>query len=420
MCKNLLSAKIDGVRRTAKQGLSEYAARWLPLGERQSRKPREPRFFVGRLVPLFAAALAIDEHRARKLIPRGRGEPRTRAEVDQRRAFAARCLGFYWSPFRRLEKLIHSGDRSSRTGLTEYLGLPAEWLADSEPRTKKVPVVKTGLLGLPVTATAERPMRDVSSTGSWERWIAAVMRRAAVILAPWDTKPSYRALQAVIRATRRDDRLRSRQTRPHKAAVRVAAATLVMRFGLPPEAEQVGWPGLRGWGRALGPTYRQARALLPAFRLFRQPGPTEAVELAGDHADEFLETRYGRPGDDDRVQIWRPVIVAAAPNGAIVAETVVKSVPVSLIGWHGGRMCYYGRDWVDPDGNAVAPPRPAAARVCQVVVTDPANGHRHHLTVPVFFGLPLRPWESAARRVHAAVAWTFGLSPDEYRPGTET
>ncbi len=55
-------------------------------------------------------------------------------------------------------------------------------------------------------------------------------------------------------------------------------------------------------------------------------------------------------------------------------------------------------------------------RIVQVVVRDATTGKRHQITVPPKYGRDLAKGKVEADRVHAAIAWTFGLRPDQYRP----
>lgn len=405
---NLLSDRTR-TRAQIRRSCAELASRWhkMPPISNENTAPKplfRPRAVNwDRWADRFAEALLMDRHCAKKLLPRIRHGDTT----ERTQSLLARCVGFYRDAnekFSALQKLIWTGHRVSRTGLTEWLGLQAEWLADSEPRTKEVETEEPGLLGLPKTVKRTVSCgRDVSSTGSWDRWCRRVMRRAATILAGWDTHPSYMALQDVVSTTRRDDRLRSRQTRPHRAAVRVAAATLVMRFGWPADLgeSEAPWSPVEEAGSSL----RRAREVLVACRIHRRRGEQPSVPLPATRptvayrqnvVPALLTEYFGEQGDDDRVSPWNPVVVAWSPAGAIIADRT-------------------------DDGQAPAIRRaPAATRLVQVVVRDPQNGKRHHLTVPPQFGLPLRHWESSAWRVRAAVAWTFGLTPELYSPACET
>jgi hypothetical protein len=62
-------------------------------------------------------------------------------------------------------------------------------------------------------------------------------------------------------------------------------------------------------------------------------------------------------------------------------------------------------------------------QLIQVVVRDPSTGFRHHISVPPRFGNPrtktFRELRTPEARIHAAVAWTFGMKPDEYEPALE-
>jgi len=65
----------------------------------------------------------------------------------------------------------------------------------------------------------------------------------------------------------------------------------------------------------------------------------------------------------------------------------------------------------------------ARTRLVQVVVRDPSTGLRHHMTVPPRFGNPrtktFQRLGSPRARIRAAVAWTFGMRPEEYEPALE-
>lgn len=113
-----------------------------------------------------------------------------------------------------------------------------------------------------------------------------------------------------------------------------------------------------------------------------------AVQEAGfsigtQRARVLIESELPAAGEDDRVQITLPRVVAHSREGTVVR---------------------------DDDG-----------RVVQVVVYCPTTGERHHLTVPPRFGRrSFGRGESEADRVHAAIAWTFGLRPEDYRPAVQS
>lgn len=60
---------------------------------------------------------------------------------------------------------------------------------------------------------------------------------------------------------------------------------------------------------------------------------------------------------------------------------------------------------------------------CYLIVRDTTTGEAHLLRVPPKFGNAdtqyFRRFAKAADRIHAAVAWTFGRQPSEYRPQVE-
>lgn len=90
----------------------------------------------------------------------------------------------------------------------------------------------------------------------------------------------------------------------------------------------------------------------------------------------LIVDEFAPQGDDDRVQVRLPIVIASSDEGVVVTDE--------------------------------------SGRVCQVVVKCSTTGTRHQLTVPPKFGRPLGK-ESEADRVRAALAWTFGLKPDQYR-----
>lgn len=91
----------------------------------------------------------------------------------------------------------------------------------------------------------------------------------------------------------------------------------------------------------------------------------------------------GPRGQDDRVSIRRPRLLARSAEGMLICDRP---------------------RWWD------------ARTVVQIVVTDPTTGYRHHIGVPPEFCRPLAGTEAWSDRIHAAIAWTFALPADEYRP----
>ena len=108
-----------------------------------------------------------------------------------------------------------------------------------------------------------------------------------------------------------------------------------------------------------------------------------------EHLIRILE-RIGPPGADDRVNLsaWRTRIRAHVPGAGVLLS----------------------------DDRA-------RTQMAQVVVRDPSTGFRHHLSVPPRFGNPetktFQKFTTARARIHAALAWTFGLKPDAYAPALE-
>lgn len=126
----------------------------------------------------------------------------------------------------------------------------------------------------------------------------------------------------------------------------------------------------------------------------RYPLSADADTILGANVTEQrLTRRFGAAGQDDSLRIRRPYCIARAREGWIIADRPDELVEAYVCG-----------AW-----------RRKGEPVVQVVVRDPATGRRHHLTVPPKFGVPLKK-ESAANRVHAALAWTFGRSPRTYAP----
>ena len=117
---------------------------------------------------------------------------------------------------------------------------------------------------------------------------------------------------------------------------------------------------------------------------FRRYAERRLVRLA-----RILE-RIGPPGEDDRVNLnlrWAVVRAHVPGLGVILAD----------------------------DG--------ARIQQVQVVVRDPSTGFRHHISVPPRFGNPrsktYQELGNARARIHAALAWTFGMKPEEYAPALE-
>jgi len=103
-----------------------------------------------------------------------------------------------------------------------------------------------------------------------------------------------------------------------------------------------------------------------------------------------LLERVGPPGEDDRVNLslaWARIRAHVPGLGVILSDDLART------------------------------------QMAQVVVRDPSTGFRHHLSVPPRFGNPrtktFRELRTAEARIHAAVAWTFGMRPDEYEPALE-
>ena len=76
------------------------------------------------------------------------------------------------------------------------------------------------------------------------------------------------------------------------------------------------------------------------------------------------------------------------------------------------------------DGSALLiADHPTRPKVVQVVVRDATTGQRHHITVPPKFATPasktFQRLGSEVARIHAAVAWTFALTPAKYAPLVE-
>ena len=274
--------------------------------------------------------------------------------------------GFARAAGPRLRKLLSTG-HSSRTGMTWYGVNPVLlWRAHPSPQR-------------------------------WERWLSKVRWRAARMLAPWGIGPSWRELADMIVASTYFGIKPAPLPAVGKAAVKLTARTLWRCFGTPP-----GWDNASATSRGVvarrgGDVVRLAwwqviacYAVGTRGRALPINAPAERTKRTeyGTHPAPIHEVvaRYGESGDDDRSQVSSGRVVCAGMTGAVV-RTEER--------------------------------RPRLWEV-QVVVTDPAKGTRCHLGVPPQFGIPLREGETAEERVHAAVAWTFGLRPAQYRPGVET
>ena len=112
-------------------------------------------------------------------------------------------------------------------------------------------------------------------------------------------------------------------------------------------------------------------------------------ERSQERLQSVLE-RLGPPGEDDRVNLnlRQTLIRAHVPGlGVILSDNRVRT------------------------------------ELVQVVVRDPSTGFRHHISIPPRFGNPrtktYQRLGNARARVHAALAWTFGMKPEEYAPALE-
>jgi hypothetical protein len=163
------------------------------------------------------------------------------------------------------------------------------------------------------------------------------------------------------------------------AGRRAAIGTLARVFGTQHQASL--WDN-RDWTAV--PWYEQ----IAVYRTF-------SSRRDGDHDRESnsddlrLLDWLGPRGEDDAISIWNPVLVCASDDGAIITNRTV-------------------------DGTTA---RVSQAQVC---VRCPSTGQQHRIGVPAQFAMPLRSGETASQRIRAAVAWTFSMNPDEYRPERES
>ncbi len=113
----------------------------------------------------------------------------------------------------------------------------------------------------------------------------------------------------------------------------------------------------------------------------------KALDLLDRRKKSRLERR-GPLGEDDRFSLRRWDISACSDEGLLIADSLTSP------------------------------------SVAQVVVTCPSTGCRHHIGVPPKFVNPktkfYQKFKSSAERIHAAIAWTFNLSPEEYQVTTES
>jgi hypothetical protein len=104
------------------------------------------------------------------------------------------------------------------------------------------------------------------------------------------------------------------------------------------------------------------------------------------HIDALLVHRQNQPSDDRR-RIQRPYLLAKSEEGLIVGD------------------------------------RREDPREVQVIVRDATTGFRHAIPVPPVYGrVGSGHWRRLgddAARVHAAIAWTFDLQPEQYHPSVE-
>ena len=392
----LLNELIDSaaaLSRSRFRDASTYATRHaLPLAVDRRRPDLGDDTIPVWLLNEFASAVGslvdCDEHCARKFIwyhhwtddtggyvvrdctMRSRANRSFADAADARRAMAdaLRCIGWMDSAGEFTRRLFQRGADYSRSGLTCYSVEPFFlW-------------------------------RLCPSPHRFDRWVRRVIFRAATILRPWGLHPSYRSLNALLTAI--TDGNTPRLPRVSRMALAVAADVLRERFGVENVHSDRPW-----WSRRQSLEILQHCAfhggLAAEAETGAVPAPTNlpyASCPAQVRVRALLEEHFGPEGQDDRMGLAYPIIVAWSRDGCIIA-------PVDGLGY-----CDRFRWPVGLHRYATA----------QVVVRDPATGCRHHITVPPWFGLPLQPGESPSGRVRAAIAWSFGLDRRVYRPSVET
>lgn len=172
------------------------------------------------------------------------------------------------------------------------------------------------------------------------------------------------------------------------------------------------WVRIEGWGsRITGRPYIQAKSFdrdwcrMEDINYLKHHPPYKYDENKSKRKIATQEKRIsfarkcilklGPPGQDDRVNIAAPHIVAQGPLGILICDA-----------WDVERRFYtFG----------------------QVVVKDPSTGLRHHLTVPAKFVNPntmthIRAMAKGGEAwlVRAAIAWTYDMKPEEYNPDVES
>ena len=126
------------------------------------------------------------------------------------------------------------------------------------------------------------------------------------------------------------------------------------------------------------------------------PGRASRLQVCQEKRVKTLISKRGVQGQDDRLQIWQPVYSALSEEGFLIKNHETN-----------------------PNCGCV-------------VVTDVTTGQRHHIIVPPKFVKPkAKTFQKAEKfgkknfgskergRVIAALAWTFGLKPEEYKPTIE-
>jgi hypothetical protein len=128
-----------------------------------------------------------------------------------------------------------------------------------------------------------------------------------------------------------------------------------------------------------------------------------------------IMARMGEEGNDDRIRTRNPVMVASSPEGIIIVNSffnaqlsaAMQTAPYSQDVYR--RFSFRG---------IIGAEKPTH---CAVVVSCPSTGHRHELSIPPEeFGTNDGKFKDDAEWVHAAIAWTFGMTPEEYQPGFQS
>ncbi len=166
---------------------------------------------------------------------------------------------------------------------------------------------------------------------------------------------------------------------------------------------------------------------LPVYVISAEEAVGEILRRVGPAGEQALadEARYFESFDEEQYESsnhsgrdWRAVsraVVSSDESAAILSYV------------EAGSYLHKGVSWSDYADTGYAPGGLHHLRFAvYLVVRDSTSGERHVIRVPPRFGMTRsKTWQRYIPHdpdglIHAAIAWTFGLKPEEYHPDSES